>query len=92
METEKKRKAYDRQFNIEAVNMYVNGGRTVEGAARELGISTNSLHQSKRIRTDRDSRSPVSLIHPLNKELINRCDCNRTIKRDDMLALQGVLS
>ncbi len=39
METEKKRKTYDRQFKIDAVNLVVNGGRTVEEAARELGIS-----------------------------------------------------
>ena len=41
METEKKRKTYDRQFKMDAVNLVVNGGRTVEEAARELGsIST----------------------------------------------------
>ena len=47
METEKKRKTYDRQFKIDAVNLVVNGGRGVEEAARELGISANSLHRWK---------------------------------------------
>ena len=51
METEKKRKTYDRQFKTDAVNLVVNGGRTVEEAARELGISSNSLHRWKRILT-----------------------------------------
>lgn len=51
METEKKRKTYDRQFKTDAVNLVVNGGRTVEEAARELGISANSLHRWKRILT-----------------------------------------
>ena len=51
METEKKRKTYDRQFKIDAVNLVVNGGRTVEEAAGELGISANSLHRWKRILT-----------------------------------------
>ncbi len=51
METEKKRKTYDRQFKIDAVNLVVNGGRTVEEAARELGISANSLHRWKRTLT-----------------------------------------
>ena len=47
METEKKRKTYDRQFKIDAVNLMVNGGRGVEKVARELGISANSLHRWK---------------------------------------------
>ena len=49
METEKKRKTYDQQFKIDAVNLVVNGGRTVEDAARELGISANSLHRWKKM-------------------------------------------
>ena len=48
METERKRKRFDRQFKIDAVNLVVNGGRTVEEAARELGISGNSLHRWKK--------------------------------------------
>ena len=51
METEKKRKTYARQFKIDSVNLVVNGGRTVEEAARELGVSANSLHRWKRILT-----------------------------------------
>jgi transposase len=45
MEAEKKRKVYDRQFKIDAVNMVVNGERTVSDVARNLGINPNLLHR-----------------------------------------------
>ena len=48
METEKKRKGYDRQFKIDAVNLVVNGGRSIAEVSRDLGISANSLHKWKR--------------------------------------------
>ena len=57
METEKKRKRYDRQFKVDAVNLVVNGGRTVEEAARELGISANSLHRWKKMLTTEGSEA-----------------------------------
>lgn len=57
METEKKRKTYDRQFKTDAVNLVVNGGRTVEEAARELGISSNSLHRWKGALTSKGSEA-----------------------------------
>lgn len=57
METEKKRKRYDRQFKLDAVNLVVNGGRSVEEAARELGISSNSLHRWKQSLTSRGSEA-----------------------------------
>jgi transposase len=52
METEKKRKTYDRQFKLDAVNLVVNGGRSVSEAARELGINPNVLHRWKRHLTE----------------------------------------
>ena len=48
METEKKRKGHDRQFKIDAVNLVVNGGRSIAEVSRDLGISANSLHKWKR--------------------------------------------
>jgi len=57
METEKKRKTYDRQFKMDAVNLVVNGGRTVEEAARELGVSANSLHRWKQALTSKGSEA-----------------------------------
>jgi transposase len=57
METEKKRKTYDQQFKIDAVNLVVNGGRSVEEASRELGISANSLHRWKGALTRKGSEA-----------------------------------
>lgn len=57
METEKKRKTYDREFKIDAVNLVLNGGRTVEEAARELGISANSLHRWKKMLTTKGTEA-----------------------------------
>ena len=57
METERKRKTYDRQFKIDAVNFVVSGGRTVDEAARELGISANTLHRWKKVLTTQGSEA-----------------------------------
>lgn len=48
METEKRRKSYERQFKIDAVSLVVNGGRSVVDVARDLGIEVNVLHRWKR--------------------------------------------
>jgi transposase len=48
METEKRRKKYDRQFKIDAVSMVINGDRTVVEVARDLGIKADSLYRWKR--------------------------------------------
>lgn len=48
MESEKKRRKFDRQFKIDAVNLIINGGRTVRDVARELGIDETVLHRWKR--------------------------------------------
>jgi len=47
MESEKKRKTYDRQFKCDAVALVVNGGRSVRDVARELGIDANTLYHWK---------------------------------------------
>ncbi len=47
MESEKKRKTYDRQFKIDAVNLVVNGERSVREVARDLGIDANTLYHWK---------------------------------------------
>jgi transposase len=48
MESEKKRKKYDRQYKVDAVNLVVNGARSVREVARELGIDPNTLYHWKR--------------------------------------------
>jgi len=48
METEKRRKKYDRQFKIDAVSMVVNGERSVADVARDLGIKPDVLYRWKR--------------------------------------------
>ena len=49
MDTEKKpRKAYTREYKIEAVRMTTEGGVSVAQVARELGINENTLHNWRR--------------------------------------------
>jgi len=48
METEKRRKKFDRQFKIDAVSMVINGERTVAEVARDLGIKADVLYRWKR--------------------------------------------
>ena len=48
METQRKRSTYGRQFKIDAVNLVINGDRTVTDVAHELGIDPNTLHRWKK--------------------------------------------
>jgi transposase len=48
MESEKRRKKYDRQFKIDAVSMVINGERTVAEVAQDLGIKPDALYRWKR--------------------------------------------
>lgn len=48
MESEKRRKKYDRQFKIDAVSIVINGNRTVAEVARDLGIKVDVLYRWKR--------------------------------------------
>ena len=48
MESEKKRKRFNRQFKLDAVNLVINGGRPVAEVARVLGIEENTLYRWKR--------------------------------------------
>lgn len=57
METERQRRKYDRQYKMDAVNLVVNGGRSVSEAARELGINPNVLHRWKRQLTEDGSQA-----------------------------------
>ena len=57
MEGDKRRKAYDRQFKIDAVSLVVNGGRRVTEAARDLGIDVNILYRWKRELTREQSEA-----------------------------------
>jgi len=45
---DKKRRAFDRQFKVDAVSLVVNGGRTIVDVARDLGIDANTLYRWKR--------------------------------------------
>jgi len=57
MVSDKKRKKYDRQFKIDAVNLVVNGERSVSEVARDLGIEANMLHRWKQKLTTKGSES-----------------------------------
>lgn len=57
METERQRRKYDRRYKMDAVNLVVNGGRSVSEAARELGINPNVLHRWKRQLTEDGSQA-----------------------------------
>lgn len=57
MVADKKRKMYDRQFKIDAVNLVVNGERSVSEVARDLGIEANMLHRWKQKLTTKGSES-----------------------------------
>jgi transposase len=57
MGTEKGRKAFDRQFKIDAVNLVINGQRGVSEVARDLGIDSNLLYRWKRELTNEGSES-----------------------------------
>ncbi len=48
MDSDKKRRRYDRDFKLSAVSLVVNGGRSVREVARELGIDPNTLYHWKR--------------------------------------------
>ncbi len=41
------RRRYDREFKEGAVRLILDGGRTVRGVARDLGIHENMLHRWK---------------------------------------------
>ncbi len=57
MVADKKRKVYERQFKIDAVNLVVNGERSVSEVARDLGIEPNMLYRWKRKFTTEASES-----------------------------------
>ena len=57
MVADKRRKTYDQQFKIDAVNQVVNGERSVSEVARDLGIEANVLHRWKRKLTSGGSES-----------------------------------
>ena len=48
MDGEKKRKVYNRQFKVDAINTVVSGGRGVGEVAQSLGIDANTLYGWKR--------------------------------------------
>jgi transposase len=57
MVADKKRKVYERQFKIDAVNLVVNGERSVSEVARDLGIEPNILYRWTRKLTAEGSES-----------------------------------
>ena len=48
METKNKRRVFDRQFKMDAVDLVVKQGRSVASVARDLGITDTTLHLWKR--------------------------------------------
>ena len=48
METPTKRKKYDKQFKLDAVQLAQQNGNSVASVARDLGIDANTLHHWKR--------------------------------------------
>lgn len=48
MEADRTRKKYERQFKVDAVNLVINGNRSVAAVARDLGIEANTLYRWKR--------------------------------------------
>lgn len=71
MESEKKRKRFDRQFKIDAVRLVTDGGKTVSEVARDLGIDPNTLHRWKRDLTEDGSEAFPGKGHlsPMEEEL-----------------------
>lgn len=47
METKQKRRTFDRQFKLDAVDLVVQQGRSVASVARDLGIGSNTLQNWK---------------------------------------------
>jgi transposase len=43
-----KRRSYDREFKLSAVNLILESGNSVESIATELGVSSNTLFNWKR--------------------------------------------
>ena len=52
METSKQRKKYNRQYKLDAVNLVINGNRSVSEVARDLGIDSNTIYRWKRELTE----------------------------------------
>jgi len=71
MVANKKRRTYDRQFKIDAVNLVVNGERSVSEVARDLGVDPSVLHRWKRKLTTKGAASFVGKGHlsPHEEEL-----------------------
>jgi len=53
MEAEKKRKRFDRQSKLDAVNLVINGERSVAEVARDLGIEENTVYRWSDWRIDK---------------------------------------
>ena len=57
MGTDKTRKSYTKQFKLDAVNLVINGDRTVTEVSRDLGIEPNLLYRWKRELTKEQSEA-----------------------------------
>jgi transposase len=77
MEGDKRRKTYDREFKVNAVNLVIEGGRKVSEVARELGIDANTLYHWKReLLEEREGAFPgKGHLSPLEEE-------NRKLRRE----------
>lgn len=66
-----KRRSYDREFKLEAVKLALRGDKSLAQVARELGISTNVLHNWKsRFKNDSQFSFPgKGYLKPHDEEL-----------------------
>jgi transposase len=93
--TPRKHKRYDENFKRSAVEMWLQGGKSVEAIAAELGISTQSLKQWRKKlaalpATGPGQRSPPQLEEDnrrLKRELQHVCR-----QRDILKKTLGILS
>jgi transposase len=77
--TKKPRRAYTREYKIEAVRMTTEGGISVAQAARDLGINENTLHNWRR--QFRQWGAPPNA----GKEELTVAEQNRRLRRDNAI-------
>jgi transposase len=92
----KKRRSYSREFKLEAVSMVIEGGVGMAQAARDLGISENSLWRwKKEFEDDPDHAFPgKGHLKPAEDEIARLRRENRRLRqeRDILKKAVGIFS
>lgn len=78
--TKKPRKAYTREYKIEAVRLTTEGGLSVAQAARDLGLNQNTLHNWRR-QFRQWGAGPTA-----GKEALSLAEENRRLRRELTIA------